>query len=62
MTTQSDEKSKALYYNPKQGFLSLNKLWKRAKEEGIAVSYNDVKKIHEQQKTYELTKQVKKPS
>ena len=57
----SEEKLKAIYYNPKIGFLSLKKLWERVKEENIPVSYNDVRKFLEQQKPYELHKQVKKP-
>ena len=56
----SEEKLKEIYYNPKTGFLSLTKLWQIVKE-AIPVSYNDVKKILEQQKTYELTKQIVKP-
>ena len=55
------DKLKSLYYNPKTGFLSLTKLWERVKEEGIPLSYNDVKRFLEQQKPYELTKQVVKP-
>ena len=56
-----EEKTKNLYYNSKMGFLSLHKLWRRIKDEGINISYNDLKKILEQQLPYELTKQVKKP-
>ena len=55
------EKLKEIYYNPKTGFLYLTELWQRVKEEGIPVSYGDVKKFLEQQKPYELTKQVVKP-
>src|SRR5271157_5201789 len=57
----SEAKLKEIYYNPKEGFLSLNKLWKKVKEKDIPVSYNDVKKFLEQQKAYALTKQVKRP-
>ena len=56
----NEEKLKALYYNPKTGFLSFNKLWTRVKQEGIPVSQGDVKIFLEQQKPYELRKQVKK--
>ena len=56
----SEEKLKALYYNPKQGFLSFTKLWQRVKEEGIPVSQSDVRRFLEQQKPYELYKQVKR--
>ena len=57
----SEEKLKAIYYNPKSGFLSLKKLWERVKEENIPASYNDVRKFLEQQKPYELHKQVTRP-
>jgi len=39
------EKLKALYYNPKTGFLSLTKLWERVKEERIPLSYIDIKRF-----------------
>ena len=55
------EKLKALYYHPKTGFLSLTKLWERVKEEKIPLSYNNVRRFLEQQKTYELHKQVVRP-
>ena len=58
---EEEEKAKQLYLNPKSGFLSLPKLWKKIKEANINISYNDLKKILEQQETYQLTKQVKKP-
>ena len=57
----SEDKLKQVYYNSKTGFLSLKKLWERVKEEGIPVSYNDVRKFLEKQKTYQLTKQITKP-
>ena len=41
----SEEKLKALYYDPKKGFLPLTKLWQRVKEDKIPLSYNDVRKI-----------------
>ena len=56
-----EEKLKAIYYNAKTGFLSFNKLWKRVKEEGIPLSQNDVRIFLEQQKPYELHKQIQKP-
>jgi hypothetical protein len=55
------DRLREIYYNTKTGFLSLNKLWQRVKEEGIPLSQNDVKRFLEQQKPYELTKQVVKP-
>ena len=59
--SEEEEKAKQLYLNPKSGFLSLPKLWKKIKEANIKISYNDLKKILEQQETYQLTKQVKRP-
>ena len=56
-----ENRLKELYYNPKSGFLSFNKLWARVKQEGIPLSQGDVKRFLERQKPYELTKQVKKP-
>ena len=55
------EKLKVLYYDTKTGFRSLTKLWERVKEQGIPVSYNDVKRFLEQQKPSELHKQVVRP-
>jgi hypothetical protein len=49
------------YYTPSKGFQSLGKLWKRVQELGLKISYNDLKKILEQQETYQLNKQVRKP-
>ena len=54
-----EEKAKKLYLQAKVGFLSLHKLWKKIKEANINISYNDLKKILEQQETYQLTKQDK---
>ena len=56
-----EQKLKELYCNPKTGFLSLKKLWERVKEENIGASYNDVRRFLEQQKPYEVYKQVQKP-
>ena len=55
-----EEKAKQLYLNPKSGFLSLPKIWKKIQEANIKISYEDLKKIFEQQETYQLTKQVKR--
>ena len=49
------------YYNASKGFQSLNKLWNRLKDDKIDIYFNDLKKILEQQETYQLNKQVKKP-
>ena len=57
----AEERLKELYYSPKTGFLSMNKLWQRVKEEGIPLSQGDVKRFLEQQKPYELTKQIRRP-
>jgi len=50
-----------LYYNQKQGYLSLHKLWKRVTEVGIKLSYGDVERFLEQQQPYELHKQENRP-
>ncbi len=58
----AEERLKELYYNPKTGFLSFSKLWYRIKQEGIPLSQGDVKRFLEQQKPYELHKQVRRPT
>ena len=59
---KTQEEVEKVYYTPSKGFQSLNKqLWKRLQEEKIQISYNDLKKILEQQETYQLNKQVRKP-
>ena len=50
-----------LYYQSGKGFLYRDKFWKKVKEEGIQASYKDVKKFLEQQETYQINKQFKKP-
>ena len=54
----SNSKLRDLYYN---GFLSLNKLWKQAKEDIEGIKYKDVKDFLERQPTYQINKQSKKP-
>ena len=39
----------------------MTKLWQNVKYENLGLSYNDVRKFIEQQKTYQLNKQVRKP-
>ena len=55
-------KAKDLYYDTRKCFLSIGKLWKKIQAEGIKISYNDLKKIMEQQETDQINKQVKKPT
>ena len=49
------------YYTTYKGFQPLSKLWKRVEELGLKISYNDLRKILEQQETYQINKQVRKP-
>jgi hypothetical protein len=59
--SEKEEEVEDVYYNPRKGFLSLNKFYQRIKDEGIKISFNDLKKIIEQQTPYQLNRQVKKP-
>jgi hypothetical protein len=52
---------KDLYYNPKTGFTSSYKLYKKARENNINVSQKDVKEFLDKQYTSQITKQVNKP-
>jgi hypothetical protein len=56
-----DELSK-IYYNPKSGYISLDKLYKKAKKEISDLTLKEVKKFLEEQETYQVNKQVKKPT
>ena len=56
-----EAKVKKLFHNPKFGLLYMPKLWQRMKQQGIKVSYNDMKIIIEQEETYQIHKQVKNP-
>lgn len=53
---------KALYYDPTTGYLSLSKLYKKAKEVGIPVTYKQTKEFLQSQQSYQLTKQSRLPS
>ena len=59
---QELQKLRELYYNPKEGFLSLKKLLQRVKEKNIRLSYNDVKNFLARQETVQLTQQITKPT
>ena len=39
----------------------MNKLWKRLQEEGIKITYNDMKNILQNQEAYQINNRVKKP-
>lgn len=56
------DKLRELYYDPERGFLSLGKLVKKLKEEGVDVKQKDVKTFLQKQETYQLNKQNKLPS
>ena len=52
---------KELYYNPKSGYMSINKFYKKAKEQDPSVTFDEVKKFVERQEVYQLSKQAVRP-
>lgn len=56
-----NKKLKELFYNTKKGLVSLEKLKKKAKEEGIELSYKDIEKFYKAQSINNLLKPVRKP-
>lgn len=56
-----DKLLKELYYNPKTGFKSLNKLYRTAKESNPEVSQKNIKEFLNKQYTYQVNKQEAKP-
>jgi hypothetical protein len=56
------EELSKLYYNPKSGYVSLDKFYKKAKKEIPDITLKEVKKFLEEQETYQVNKQVKKPT
>jgi len=50
-----------LYYNPKSGFLSEDKLYRKAKENGIKVTHKIIKEFLDNQYTQQITTQDKRP-
>jgi hypothetical protein len=51
-----------LYYDPKSGYLTANRLYKKAKTTGLDVKVKDVKQFVKDQLAHQLTKQTKKPT
>lgn len=56
-----NQKLKELFYNTKKGLVSLEKLKKKAREEGIGLSYKDIEKFYKEQSINNLLKPVRKP-
>lgn len=55
------EKLADIYYNPKTGFLSANKMFKKLTKLGINLKLQDVHDFLQNQHTFQVNKQVKKP-
>lgn len=55
------DKLKKLYYNSKQGYISLNKLRKKLKENNIDIPFKDVKDFYQKQAINQVMKPVRKP-
>lgn len=49
-----------LYFNPKQGFISLTKLYEKVKENNIPVTYQQVKKFYESLAITQIMRPVRK--
>ena len=54
----TEEKLRELYYNPKEGFLPLKRLYAKAKANGIQASLTDVRKFLEKQEVFEITNEA----
>ena len=52
---------KDLYYNAKTGYVSADKLWKKAKELGINITKKQVSDFLNKQYSEQITKQLKRP-
>ena len=55
------DKLKKIYYDVKKGYVSLDKLYKKAKEEIPDITRKDVLNFLEEQEVVQLTKETKKP-
>jgi hypothetical protein len=55
------DKLKKLYYDSKQGYISLTKLRKKLKENNIDIPYKDVKDFYQKQAINQIMKPVRKP-
>jgi hypothetical protein len=52
---------KTLFYDPRQGLISVDKLYKKTKELNLNLSYNQVKSFYEKQPVNQLLKPIRKP-
>ena len=52
---------KTLFYDPRQGLISLNKLFEKTKQKNLNLSYNQVKGFYEKQPVNQLLKPIRKP-
>ena len=53
------DKLKALYYDPENGFVGLNELYRLSKEHNLNLSYKEVKEWYNNQTTTQVYKQSK---
>ena len=53
---------KDIYYDPSRGFVSLDKLWRRAKEVDPTIKHSEVKEFLQSQPTWQINKRSKKPT
>lgn len=56
-----DNKLKELYYDTSTGYVSLDKLWKKAKQSIEGIKYKDVKNFLDKQYTYQVNKNTNRP-
>lgn len=61
MTDNINKQLRTLFYNPKEGLTSYNKLVHKVKEKNINASLTDIKKFYESQPIIHLMKPLRKP-
>jgi hypothetical protein len=54
------DKLKELYYNPKEGFISFEKLYSKVKEHKLNLTYTDVKDFYKSQAVNQVMKPIRK--
>ena len=54
--TTPDNLLKEIYYNPKTGFKSQNRLYKEAQKQDQTISHSDVKNFLNQQEEYQINR------
>ena len=52
------DKLKELYYNPKEGFISFEKLYSKVKENKLNLTYTDVKDFYKSQAVNQVMKPI----